>query len=872
MIFESLAACETDQSLLATAIATRIKRVSPRQWLAGTGLAVAVLAVAMLWYWLSAATLIFNWPLDERAGAALSVNRRQIKLPLQQRFFVSDRSGTWELKLQREGYEPLEEFATLRRGERAEFVPKWQPTPALMRRTQFRALELRVKSVAKADALTPEATQTRSELLSFLQKYPTAKESGDARKLLARLSWPLDLLQESNVPAEERSQFANRAQDGSNASLVGVFGYSRLKFWNGITSVAISGDGRFLAGASLDGTVQIFEFASDRQEARRLHVLEPGTSPMELAFSPITATLAIAGESGSVTLWNALDGKLVATLADTAGPIAFSHDGKLIAVRAARQEIALWDAETGELRRTLQGHATGDLRGFTFSHNGKMLASYGSDASVLLWDVASGQERRRFPNAQAPLFSSDDGFLAAGATNGDLTLWDTRTGETQRIFDEGGDPLAFSIVSLGNGGKSIVSKRLGRAILWSLEKRNEIRTLVEVPELATVSPDGRWLIGGDPAVGELRLWNLTAGGSPKIINTAGPVAALACSRDSAIIITGSRDGVVQAWSAETGSSVAPTPLPLTVADLSPDGRWLAGRWGERVELIDVTTGQTERTLATDVSELDSLSFSPNGRLIAGFGGWGFFRTSLRVWDTAGANELPWPENHTGTVRATAFSADSVLLAVAGDSRLMTVWDVAKRTVRYDLDDFTDRITALAFHPDGVHLAVASLDQKLVLWDLKKNEGRLLPTAGLSCRQLVFSPDGSLLSAAAVDRVLLWNLDKFKPPVELATGAGCELATGELAGTNRGSAEGMTIAFHPTGDVLVAADNSGCLWLWNDPARKRHGDEPDQQIRVGPAHGTVKRVLWSPEGRHILSVNGNGTIYVLHLPREDQTEK
>jgi WD40 repeat protein len=378
---------------------------------------------------------------------------------------------------------------------------------------------------------------------------------------------------------------------------------------------------------------------------------------------------------------------------------------------------------------------------------------------------------------------------------------------------------------------------------------------VEVPELATVSPDGKWLIGGDPAVGELRMWNLMAGGGPRVVNTAGPVATLACSLDSSTIVTGSREGVVEIWSAETGSQVAPAGLPLTAADLSPDGRRLVARQGERVELIDVVNGEVERTLATGVSELDSLSFSPDGRLVAGFGGWGFFRTSLRLWDAASERELPWPENNSGTVRTMAFSADSQFLAVAGDSRLVTVWHVPKQTVGYDLDDFTDRITALAFHPDGLHLAVASLDQKLILWDLKAGKGQALTPAGAVCHQLIFNHDGSLLAGATDERVLIWHLEDGTPPIELATG-----------GTNRGTGGSMTIAFHPRGDALLAADSNGCLWLWNDPARKRFRDEPDQEIRVGPPQGMVKRVLWSPEGRHILSINGNGTIYVLRLKK------
>jgi serine/threonine protein kinase/WD40 repeat protein len=851
LILKSLAACEVDQSPAGSKIAKGIKWASPRSGLIAV-VAISCLAALMLWYRLSSATLVIDWPLDERSGATLAVDRRPIQLPPQQTFNLNGRPGTWKLSLRREGFEPIEAAATVRPRERTEFLPHWQPTPDLIRQRKLQELKRRIESTANAGILSPQMSQFRSDLLSFLQNYPAAKESAAARDISSQLSWPLDLLDGSQVPADERARFAAGSGDSSGVSLAGVFGDSRLKFWNGLTALAISGDGRYLAGASSDGTVQVY----DLPKGRLLHVLVPPARPTELAFSPTAARLAVAGRIGSVTLWNAAAGTLAATLDNTTGPMAFSGDGLWVAGCGARQEIAVWDAQTGQLRQTMRGHSTGILRGLLFSHNGRLLASYGSDASVLVWDVASAQERMRFPNAQVPVFSPDDKFLAAGTSSGDLMLWDTATGQTQRTLDEGGYPLSFGNALIGEVSPIIVSKRLGRAILWSLETGDEIRTLVEVPELATVSRDGKWLAGGDPTVGEVRLWNLIAGGAPKVVNTAGAVAALACSFDSSTLVTGSRDGVVQIWALETGAEIQPAALPLTTADLSPDGRRVVGRQGDRVEIFDVSTGRPELTLATGVSELDSLSFSPDGLLVCGFGGWGFFRSSLRLWDAVGARELPLTAYNSGTVRTTAFSGDSQLLAVAGDSPMVTVWSASKRSIHSELD-FSDRIAALAFHPDSRRLAVASHDQRLVLWDLKSGRSQTLPSAGTVCRRLAFSPDGRLLAAATDERVLIWILKTGKPPVALACGA----LTG---GFNEGTARVNSIAFHPAGDAILAAGNEGCLWLWNDLTRKRSGDEPDQIMRVGPAHGAVKRVLWAPGGRYVLSVNGNGTIYALRL--------
>jgi serine/threonine protein kinase/WD40 repeat protein len=842
-IFRSLATEAADRPVSVSEITSRLKRPSRRGVLAVGGAAIAVLAAVLLWQRASVATLVIDWPLADREGGFLSVGGRPTRLPDEQKFTIRGQAGAWQLELRRDGFEPIVETRTIGRGERSDFSPHWRPTLATARRIDLADLERRATEVSQADVLSPKAAQMRLEISAFVREHAGSPEAATANKLLAGLLWPLDLVDGSDVPADEREQFTRFAGERPGAKLVGFIGDSRLKFWNEVTALATSRDGRRLAGAALDGTVQVF----DATDGRRLATIVPPIMPTELVFSPVGNTLAIASNAPPVVLWNTTADALSAVLEATAAPIAFSSDGKLIAGRAARQEIALWDAQTGELRRTMQGHATGDLRGMSFSHNGKMLASFGSDNSVLLWDVASGQERRRFPNAQFPQFSPDDAYLAAGTLTSDLVLWDTRTGETQRTFDEGGYPLAFL-----KGGKSVVSRRPGRAILWDLETGDEIRTIIDVPELTVVSPDGAWFAGGDATVGELRLWNLESSTGARAINTAGPVAALAFAADefgeATTVMTGSQGGVVQVWSSESGNEHLATPPSWGPADISPDSRWLAARHADRLEIVDIVAGNPARTVATGVTDLDALSFSPDGRTLAGFGGWGFFRTSLRLWDPQAARELALADHVSGTVRTIGFSGDSQLLAVGSDSRSATVWNLSRRTVQYDLDDFTDRIMALAFHPDGRQLAVACLDQTIALWDLKAGAGQAFAPTGAVCRQLVFSRDGKYLAGPASERIVVWNVASRQIAAELATGAGIP----------------TTIAWHPADKSLAAGGNEGCVWLWNDPSARRFRVEPDQTIQLGPRHGAVPRVFWSPEGRHVVTVNGNGTISMFRL--------
>ena len=834
---------------LATAEAERVpsasgpdgghRRIPPPRWLAVASLAFAALLAVWLWEWMTTAAIVVDWPLSEREGGELQVNGRPISLSGPPTILVSGRPGTWYVRLERPGFALVERVLRLGRGEHFDLRPEWQPTSVPRR---LASLDDLGKRVAKAvgDPMSPTAEAVRDDLLSFLREHPMVAEARTARDLISQLRWPLDQLDErrSGIPDLATQEFLPAGSVGSRLLPVGHFGDGRLTFWNAVTAVAVSHDGRLLAGASRDGTAQVFDLV----DGKRRQIIVPPIVPEELSFQPGGLILAIAGLSSPVTLWNAANGTLAATLADTWGPVAFSRDGNLIATNAARQEIALWEADTGKLRRTMRGHSTGELRGLEFSHAGKLLASFGTDGSVVLWDVGSGQERRIFAGSQRPLFSPDDVYLAVGAASGDLVLWDTRTGETRRTLDDGGYPLAFF-----KGGARLVSRRPGRAILWNVLTGEEVRTIVEVPELAIVSTDEQWLAGGDDTFGELRVWSLDSAASRRDLSVAGPVTGLAGGA-SATIVVGTRNHVVQALDAATGAPHSALRYGPGPADLSPDGRLLAMKQGSDIAIVDVKTSESVLTVSANAADLEFLTFSPDGRLLAGFGGWGFFKTSLRLWDVSDGRELSLVGDPPGTVQSLAFSADAQFLASAGDSRLVTVWDTTRLAARHTLDDFPDRVTALAFHPDGRHLAVACQDQTLAVWDIKSGAAAAKPTKSGACRQLAYSGDGKLLAGSADHRVLVWRSENSRGP--------CELAAGD--------ASLLSLAFDPTGRSLVAAGDDGALRLWDEPSLERNREEPDEMMQIGPPHGIVRRVIWSMDGRHIVTVNGNGTIYVLRV--------
>ena len=55
--------------------------------------------------------------------------------------------------------------------------------------------------------------------------------------------------------------------------------------------------------------------------------------------------------------------------------------------------VRIWDADTGAIQRTLEGHA-GWVRSVAFSHDGRRLASGSYDKTVRIWDAETGALQR----------------------------------------------------------------------------------------------------------------------------------------------------------------------------------------------------------------------------------------------------------------------------------------------------------------------------------------------------------------------------------------------------------------------------------------------------------------------------------------------
>ncbi len=92
-------------------------------------------------------------------------------------------------------------------------------------------------------------------------------------------------------------------------------------------------------------------------------------------------------------LWDAVTGALIRTFeghSDQVRSVAFSPDGSRVLSGSADNTIKLWDAATGALIRTFEGHSD-QVRSVAFSPDGARVLSGSSDKTIKLWDAATGE-------------------------------------------------------------------------------------------------------------------------------------------------------------------------------------------------------------------------------------------------------------------------------------------------------------------------------------------------------------------------------------------------------------------------------------------------------------------------------------------------
>jgi len=481
-----------------------------------------------------------------------------------------------------------------------------------------------------------------------------------------------------------------------------------------------------------------------------------------------------------------------------------SPDGKLIASGAANGELLLWDGETSEKIRRLEGH-NGIVRRVQFTPDSKTLVSGGFDGVIRMWDVHSGALIRRLAGHTSVIYDMDldarGRRLATVSADRTLRSWDLETGQGEFV------------VGLAGG--------------WDVE------FIASDALLATQGTDE-----------SVRLFDASTGKEQSpLAGTASPNGgALSWHEGRGVLAVGANKRLMLYHPTTRELRLArPTAANIIDVQFAPDGSQLALATTDlRLVVHDLDRGQVPPPPG-HVRTTTDVVFFDEGQQIASIGWDG----NLGIWATSSGARTN--THHFGGYPQSVAADDQHDEAIIAGTTGVVRWDL-RRNIEIDRYGGVGQAKSVAIHPPTGSVAIGASSGKLVVfpdggpssrWSLPAHKGHI--------SDLDFSPDGSLLVTAGWDGgVRVWDLStrrarwvmetktemlaaRFADDARtVVTGSNDKLVrlwdvqSGELREELEHPALPYGIAFAPQRDLMAVPLGNGEVHLWNYEERRRVG--------------------------------------------------
>ncbi|MEL4896750.1 WD40 domain-containing protein [Crocosphaera sp. Alani8] len=574
-----------------------------------------------------------------------------------------------------------------------------------------------------------------------------------------------------------------------------------------VNSVNFSPDGRWIATASSDGTVRLWNRQGEQQAILRGHE----GNIYGVTFSPDSRTLATAAQDDTARIWD-LEGKQLAVLkGHTASvySVNFSPDGQRLATTSSDRTAKIWDRE-GNLVMVLEGHLK-SVDDVAFSADSQQIATASRDGTVKLWDN-QGNLLKTLKDEGSKLkdkdlsfysvsFSPDGQHIAAGAKDKTVKIWDQQG----------------NLITTLNGHQGFVNS-------------------------VVFTRDGQWIISGS-SDGTARLWSKQGQEVHIFKGHQDPVFDVTLDVPGNQLATASSDGTVKLWvlnqqTLNNGFDTLDTNV--TSADFSKDGKKLAiANENGRISIWNLQGEKLQEFLANR-SGINTISLSPDGKIIATTDDNG----KVNLWSLKG-QALGEFKSSNARIYSIAFSSDSKMLATANRSGQVSLWDLTQKQDKFiqNFQAHEESVNHIVFSKNDQKLATASVDKTVKIWDL---EGRLEQSFSghtEAVNWLDFSPNDQYVVTASEDSTIkLWDRKG-----ELIT-----VLKSDLFPISR-------VSFSPDGEYIITASQDGTVRLWDQEGRLHTKMKGHQE--------SLETLEFTADNRTILTVARDGTVKIWPLESE-----
>ncbi len=719
----------------------------------------------------------------------------------------------------------------------------------------------------------------------FIYHIPTGK-------VVARLTDPklADKSARSGYSSAAQRDFVQSLAFSPDGRLLASGEYRQVKLWqqepnlpqltlggDGVTALAASRDGKWIATAGKDHVVRLWDAATGQAGAAF-----PGhTAPVRaLKFSANSGRLASGSEDKTIRVWDVAAGKLFSQV-EAPGPVtavAWLLAGKQIASAGAEPAIRLWElpasAETPWKPQKELAAGTAAITCLeALEPDGRQLLAGGADGTVRQWAVDQRREIRQLKHG-APVSAvawAPNGKTIATAGGNFARLWSADKGQQlgemkgshaeRRSLARNEQKTAFAKSEVAywktaldtaikaQAAKADAAKKAGEALVpvekTLTEKRDALAKIAD-EKLKPAAEDALKKAETGKAAAEIAVKSAQAAAEQATravaeAKTAAEKAAAALAQAEAAL-------------AHAKTSLAESELPLHAVAFSPDSLTVAtaGR-DEVVSTWSAENGAGFQAYPGTLGTIRALAYTADGRLVSAAE-----RRGAIVWRTApswllarnlGTGDEKSPIAHR--VLGLDFSPDGRLLATGGGvpsrNGEVKIWRPSDGTLVRDLNpSHSDSVSSVDFSPDGQLLATAGADKFVKVFSaangqlVKTLSGHTHYVLGVSWRA-----DGRSLASGGADKAIkLWawpggeqlkSIENFQKEISTVRflGLGSELLT--ASGESRvrllkedltplrefGGSKGylFSTATTPDGQVILAGGQDSTLRIWNAATAK-----------------------------------------------------
>jgi WD40 repeat protein len=368
---------------------------------------------------------------------------------------------------------------------------------------------------------------------------------------------------------------------------------SQRRYGNYVYSIKFSPDSKAMLTASADRTACLW----DTQIMRCIVSLGGrGDEAFDTAFAADSRHFLTAHTDGTVRVWDRQTWEPVQSF--PAANTVVSDDGQFVLSATETGMVSVWNAAEGQVKATIQ-HSGGDIHCLALSPSKSLVAIAPAEGVVELWNSQNGAAITKLDASSAATtamaFDSKGTQLATGSNNGTVRFWSTTDGklvgewqatenEVHRIMFH---PDEERVVISGDGWARVRNRKSG-AILseTQLDQEGDVEGL-------SLNADGSLLL----VTGDVfpQVWDL---------NSYKRVQTLKGHVDEVYSGAFSRDGQ---WLV-TGSGYRHAAMP-------PED-------GDAVFLWDAKTGRQLFTYRSAGWSVDTIAFANDGRVIFAFAGGG----------------------------------------------------------------------------------------------------------------------------------------------------------------------------------------------------------------------------------------------------------